>query len=125
MTNKNCLEGIRCPQCGDEDAFRIEAQITVYVTDDGTEDDGGHYAWDDQSPCRCAGCGHAGTIKDFTIENQENARLIEAASDMLEALEAAEAIISGLMAEFDEDENDVPSIVGIRAAIAKAKGGAA
>jgi hypothetical protein len=43
MTNKNCLEGIRCPQCGYEDAFRIEAQIRVYVTDDGTEDEGGHY----------------------------------------------------------------------------------
>ena len=71
MTNKNCLEGIRCPQCGHEDAFRIEAQITVYVTDDGTEDEGGHYAWDGESPCRCAECGHAGKIADFRIENEK------------------------------------------------------
>jgi hypothetical protein len=70
MTNENCLEGIRCPQCGYEDAFRIEAQITVYVTDDGTEDEGGHYAWDGESPCHCAECDHAGTIKDFRIENE-------------------------------------------------------
>jgi Zn ribbon nucleic-acid-binding protein len=70
MTNKNCLEGIRCPQCGHEDAFRIEAQITVYVTDDGTEDQGGDYAWEDESPCQCVACMHTATIKDFRIENQ-------------------------------------------------------
>jgi hypothetical protein len=70
MTNNNCLEGIRCPNCGHEDGFRIDAQITVYVTDDGTEDEGGHYAWDGESPCRCAECNHAGRIKDFRIENQ-------------------------------------------------------
>ena len=63
MTNKNCLEGIRCPECGHEDAFRIEAQIMVIVRDDGTEDGGGDYAWDDESPCRCAECNHAGKIK--------------------------------------------------------------
>jgi Zn ribbon nucleic-acid-binding protein len=72
MTNKNCLEGIRCPQCGHEDGFRIEAQITVYVNDDGTEDEGGHYAWDGESPCSCAECDHAGTIKDFRVENQSS-----------------------------------------------------
>jgi len=25
MTNENCLEGIRCPQCGQEDCFKITA----------------------------------------------------------------------------------------------------
>jgi hypothetical protein len=69
MTNKNCLEGIRCPECGHEDAFRIEAQITVHVTDEGTEE-GGDTEWTDASYCECAGCKHAGTIKDFTIKNQ-------------------------------------------------------
>ena len=42
-------------------------------------------------------------------------------AEMLDALIAAEEIISGLMLEHDEDETDVPSMVGIRAAIAKAK----
>jgi hypothetical protein len=73
MTNKNCLEGIRCPQCDQEDAFRIEARIMVYVTDDGTEE-GGHYAWDGESPCHCADCRHAGTIKDFQIEKAKGDR---------------------------------------------------
>jgi hypothetical protein len=72
--NKNCLQGIRCPQCGYEDAFRIEARIMVYVTDDGTEDEGGHYGWDEESFCGCAECDHAGTIKDFRIENQREAQ---------------------------------------------------
>jgi len=64
-----------------------------------------------------------GQDEDMPWEEVEaNARLVAAAPDLLAGLEAAEAIISGLMAEFDEDENDVPSIIGIRAAIAKAKG---
>jgi hypothetical protein len=46
-------------------------------------------------------------------------------AEMLDALIAAEEIISGLMLEHDEDEKDVPSIVGIRAVIAKAKKGGA
>jgi hypothetical protein len=46
-------------------------------------------------------------------------------AEMLDALIAAEEIISGLMLEHDEDETDVPSILGIRAAIAKAKKGGA
>jgi len=42
MTNENCLEGIRCPQCGQEDCFKITALITCNVTDDGSEPVGDH-----------------------------------------------------------------------------------
>jgi hypothetical protein len=73
-------------------------------------------------------CGYATEADDIELdkgETEANARLIAAAPDMLEALEDAEEIISSLMAIHEEDETDVPSIVTIRAAIAKAKGGAA
>jgi Zn ribbon nucleic-acid-binding protein len=132
MTNKNCLEGIRCPQCGHEDAFRIEAQITVYVTDDGTEDEGGHYAWDGESPCRCAECGHAGKLEDFRIQNQsakQEARIRDAAPDLLAALEKTSEILSD-MATYLEGCRDEPeveanhAIIEARRAIAKATGGA-
>ena len=71
MTNTNCLQGFRCPECDESDAFRIEARITVFVTDDGTEDECGQYVWDGDSPCQCGDCGHNGTIKDFRVENQK------------------------------------------------------
>jgi hypothetical protein len=48
MTNTNCLEGIRCPDCGNEESFRIAAKTIVTVTDDGIEDHG-DMEWDDDS----------------------------------------------------------------------------
>jgi hypothetical protein len=69
MTNTNCLEGIRCPSCGHEDDFRIEARIMIFVADNGTDDESGQYAWDGESPCWFAGCAHEGKIKYF--ENQK------------------------------------------------------
>jgi hypothetical protein len=64
MTNTNCLEGIKCPACGNEDRFRIAATSLFTVTDDGTDD----YAdvdWDDDSYADCPECGRHGTLKDF------------------------------------------------------------
>jgi hypothetical protein len=72
MPNTNCLQGIRCPKCGHEDSFKIEATVLVLVTDDGTEDLG-HSEWDADYYCECDNCHHSGTIKDFQIENQEKA----------------------------------------------------
>ena len=42
-TNTNCLDGVRCPGCGNQDHFLITATVTARVTDDGAEA-GGHYA---------------------------------------------------------------------------------
>jgi hypothetical protein len=49
MTNTNCPEGIRCPECGYEDGFYVEAIVTLLVSDDGTEDRGGDHFWDEES----------------------------------------------------------------------------
>jgi hypothetical protein len=132
MTNKNCLEGIRCPECGHEDGVLIAATIYVHVTDEGTEE-GGDTEWTDASYCECAGCKHAATVKDFTIENQsakQKARLRDAAPDLLAALEKTSEILSD-MATYLEGCRDEPeveannAILDARRAIAKAKGGAA
>lgn len=67
MTNTNCLEGIRCPQCGNEERFRIAATSLFTVTDDGTDD----YAdvhWDDSSYADCPECGLHGTLKVFQVK---------------------------------------------------------
>ncbi len=58
MTNTNCLEGIKCPQCGNGAHFRIEAVIVCHVTDDGSEPTGDHH-WDKDSFCHCPGAASA------------------------------------------------------------------
>lgn len=65
MANTNCLEGVQCPACGQEDRFIILARVAVEVTDDGTEDTGGDYEWDGDAPTTCGGCGRHGPLKTF------------------------------------------------------------
>ena len=64
MVNDNCLEGIRCPHCGQEDRFHITATVTCAVTDEGS-DPVGHHSWDDGSFTSCPECGLQGTLKEF------------------------------------------------------------
>lgn len=72
MANKNCLENIKCPKCGQEDQFKIVAETTVLVSDDGTEDCGGGYDWDHDSFCQCTECEHEGKLSDFYITKTES-----------------------------------------------------
>lgn len=69
MTNTNCLEGIRCPACGQEDRFKITALITCVVTDSGSEPVGDH-EWDDESGTHCPECGFTGKLKGFRKQNR-------------------------------------------------------
>ena len=70
MANTNSLLGVKCPKCGQEDAFKIEAKIMVFVTDDYTEDQGGDYFWDESSPCHCTTCDFSGTLASFTTKQE-------------------------------------------------------
>lgn len=65
--NTNCLEGMKCPECGDFGPFSIAAEIIVEVSDDGTTDSGDHI-WDGDSYCRCHKCDHVGTVITFTAK---------------------------------------------------------
>src|SRR5262245_8562268 len=71
MVNDNCLEGIHCPQCGNEDRFMIAASIVAEVTDDGADvaspQSGNGFQWDDSSMTRCPNCDRAGPLKDFRV----------------------------------------------------------
>jgi Zn ribbon nucleic-acid-binding protein len=66
--NTNCLRGMKCPECGQEDSLKIQATCIFTVTDDGTEDEGYGHDWKNTSYCECPDCGHHGTVADFTIE---------------------------------------------------------
>jgi len=65
MPNENCLEGIRCPDCDQEDKFKIVGKAWFDVTDDGTSEFEGAVEWDDDSACRCPECGFTGTLGQF------------------------------------------------------------
>jgi hypothetical protein len=45
----------------------------MFVTDDGMEEtkNSGGYEWDDDSYCECDECGKHGTVKDFTIKEEQ------------------------------------------------------
>jgi hypothetical protein len=64
MVNVNCLEGIRCPGCGNEDAFYIESTAVMYVTDDGIESRG-DTSWNDDGHTECAQCERSGKLAEF------------------------------------------------------------
>jgi hypothetical protein len=67
--NKNCLAGMRCPNCGDYGPFNIQVVTMAVVNDDGV-DETGDQEWDDVSPCVCRGCNLEATVKDFRESNQ-------------------------------------------------------
>lgn len=71
--NSNCLEGIRCSRCGQEEEIFIAAQVQVLVRDEGTQDCGGDYEWDDASAARCGDevCGYEGRLENFYIARQD------------------------------------------------------
>jgi hypothetical protein len=64
MPNVNCLEGMRCPNCGSEGPFRIRAEVSVTVTDDGT-DDYDNVDWYNTSSCACLACQFQENVEDF------------------------------------------------------------
>jgi hypothetical protein len=66
MPNTNCLEGVKCPECGHEDGFYIQAKVLVFVTDEGTEAQNGEYEWDDSNYCQCASCKYENSLSAFT-----------------------------------------------------------
>lgn len=65
MTNTNCLEGWKCPNCGNEDRFEVEAITWVNLTDDGSEPIG-DTEFSQDSLAKCPECETAGTVATFT-----------------------------------------------------------
>jgi hypothetical protein len=68
MANTNCLVGVKCPKCGQQDCFEIAAKIMVRVTDDGTEDMEGNYEWDQDARCLCTECGFQNRLRAFCVQ---------------------------------------------------------
>lgn len=65
MANKNCLLGVRCPQCGQDKQFTVAATVSLMLTDEGTGDYSGDVEYDDASRFECYECNHVGPFKEF------------------------------------------------------------
>jgi hypothetical protein len=62
--NTNCLEGMKCPQCGSLEPFRIETTTVMAWTDEG-EAESANLEWEDDSYCECLECDYQGLVADF------------------------------------------------------------
>ena len=62
--NVNCLEGVRCPKCGQEDTLRIEGRSVFEVIDDGTVSHA-DVEWCDDSWTLCPACEYEGKLGTF------------------------------------------------------------
>jgi hypothetical protein len=69
MTNDNCLEGIKCPQCGNEDRFFISCTTLAVVTDEGAQAYG-DMEWGDESSAVCSEFQKTGPLRDFRRKTQ-------------------------------------------------------
>ena len=67
MTNENCLEGMVCPKCGQEEKFSIVCSCVAVWKDDGCDysEDVRDVEFDGDSNCRCVGCNFSAKVKDF------------------------------------------------------------
>jgi len=72
--NTNCLEGLRCPNCGNEDELLVRAEMWVSLTDDGTDPFAnstkhrGGVEYDENSDAACPECDYEGALKDFEVK---------------------------------------------------------
>ncbi len=67
--NTNVLAGLRCVSCGSYGRFGIETTCYAVVGDDGIDLTQNH-EWEEDSYCKCLGCGFTATIEGFTEEGE-------------------------------------------------------
>lgn len=69
--NTNCLEGYKCPKCGQEDEILVRAFMWVSLTDEGTDACAdGNVEYESTSDAECPECGFSGTLSDFMITEE-------------------------------------------------------
>jgi len=69
--NTNCLAGLKCPECGALEPFKIAATMDVIVVDNGTDDYSGDVEWNDAADCMCQNCKFTGIVKDFKAADRQ------------------------------------------------------
>ena len=62
--NTNCLQGLACPKCSNDNMLIITGMSEFEVYDNGTASFG-DVAWDNDSHTECPECNFEGALKDF------------------------------------------------------------
>lgn len=65
-TGEGCLDGMRCPSCGNTTDFKIVFTAWGRFYEDGL-DEHDDSEFDDESPCVCHGCQFSGAVADFVV----------------------------------------------------------
>jgi hypothetical protein len=131
--NTNCLEDIRCPECGNTSRFTIVALVDADVSDDGAEFHG-YAEWDDDSRITCPECERSGQLREFKPKPQDKIPAVDTSHDRDCPLFDALLDIKRLAGKSGDHEADPFALLDliaerVREAIAKAqlpevKGGA-
>jgi hypothetical protein len=69
-----CIDGMKCPNCGEHRSFQIAIEAWTDVTPKGSKGIVPVVAdlceWGDNSKCRCPMCGFSALIKDFKPQQE-------------------------------------------------------
>lgn len=55
-----------CPKCGNDTSLNVVISCWAELRPDGTDPVGDH-EWNEESPCDCSACHHAGIVADFNL----------------------------------------------------------
>jgi len=74
--NINCMLGLRCPKCGQDDELIVWAEVPVSLVDDGTDPHAdsikglGGPEWTEESITLCPECRWQSVMRDFCIKRR-------------------------------------------------------
>ncbi len=91
--NENCLFGMRCESCGEEDALYIGYTMNAVLLtwDSGTDDIHGDLEFDGHSVATCPSCNWTGTVNDLYLAHDAHHGTSNGTPKMT-TLQAAEAM---------------------------------
>lgn len=101
MSNSNCLEGVKCPVCGNEAAFRVVATASFLLTDDGT-DFGEQVEYDANSPVSCVECSWSGVWSEASEGDPKPVDRESAIKDVLRWFDDLSDIVENNPADIED-----------------------
>jgi ribosomal protein S27AE len=108
MPNENCLKGVKCPRCGNEDRFLIVVTILADVTDDGADTaSNSEWDWNDASHTHCPECGETSLLSHFRVDKGDAPEAIATVTDG-SALETQPPIVIEVRGGVVQDVQNVP-----------------
>jgi hypothetical protein len=62
--------GLACPACKSDEYLQVQVTVMADLSVEGS-DPCSDQEWDDDSFIRCRSCSHTGTVKSFSIKEDE------------------------------------------------------